>query len=394
LFHQVNKGIWAIKDVDFEADRKENCVARYYVLVVDDDATILWAVTHALKSKGYHVKMAVSGEAAMALLSKTRFDLVITDLTMEGMSGTELLKRIKELYPDTAVMVLTANEEIEYAIDALRYGADEYLLKPCDLPELFQCLNRCFEKSEGKKERVRSASEVCPFCEGTRDMLMAASHDLRGSLVSLCASLKLLNRGVYGTLDANVGNKVTQLYNKVKSLIGMTEDFIGKAACLHGDFEINGEKLDLLDDVIDPVLSEFSQEMLQRKVSLGNSMKYFIKKPVFIKGSRIWLKTVFRNLLVNAIKYGGEGCRIGLFIREVGSLYKISVYNSGKPIPEEYREKIFGKFAKMATKTKTGYEGVGLGLYLIKKIINKHGGDIWYKAEEGGSNFVFTLPRN
>jgi signal transduction histidine kinase len=74
----------------------------------------------------------------------------------------------------------------------------------------------------------------------------------------------------------------------------------------------------------------------------------------------------------------------------------LNVFNSGKPIPEDHRDKLFTKFMRFGNNGNGNgiLDGMWLGLYLIKTIIQKHGGDIWYEAKENGSNFVFTLPWN
>jgi two-component system sensor kinase len=117
-------------------------------------------------------------------------------------------------------------------------------------------------------------------------------------------------------------------------------------------------------------------------------------KLIPIRTNRIWLKMVFRNLLKNAVKYGDKEGMIALGFEDQGSSYRLNVYNSGKPIPEEYREKLFTKFMGNGNggNGKEIAGGTGLGLYLIKKVIEKLGGEIRYEAKENGSNFIFTLP--
>jgi len=106
------------------------------------------------------------------------------------------------------------------------------------------------------------------------------------------------------------------------------------------------------------------------------------------------LKIVFRNLLKNAMKYGDKGGTITIGFENPGSCGRFNVFNSGKPIPEEYRDKLFTKFVRFGNNGNGNemVDGMGLGLYLIKTIIQKRGGDIWYEAKENGSNFVFILP--
>jgi signal transduction histidine kinase len=115
-----------------------------------------------------------------------------------------------------------------------------------------------------------------------------------------------------------------------------------------------------------------------------------------VNASRVWLKAVFRNLFGNAIKYGGTGCTIAFGFEDHEAFYKLNVYNSGRPIPEESRGKLFTKFGRINESPggPGAIDGAGMGLYLIKEIIRKHGGDIWYEAHPNGSDFIFTIPKD
>jgi two-component system sensor histidine kinase KdpD len=94
---------------------------------------------------------------------------------------------------------------------------------------------------------------------------------------------------------------------------------------------------------------------------------------------------------MNAIKYGGHGITIAYGYEDHGSYYKLSVYNNGPVIPREKRDTLFEKFRR-ADKV-SDHEGMGMGLFLTKEILNKHGGDIWYEEMEHGAAFIFTLPK-
>jgi signal transduction histidine kinase len=219
------------------------------------------------------------------------------------------------------------------------------------------------------------------------------SHDMRGVLVSLAADLCLLDRGAYGGMEKSVAEKLQNLEAKVTQLIGVAEDFMGRA-CSADDFpEIEREDLHLKHDIVDPVLDELGAEIQQNNILINNRLGATSGKQLFIKADRFWLKSVFRNLLKNAIQYGGRECTIVIGCEDHGLYYLVNVYNSGRPIPEKFRDKLFKKFARISDRGNRSEDGLGLGLYLVKEVIQKHGGFIWYEALEYGSNFLFALQR-
>jgi signal transduction histidine kinase len=226
------------------------------------------------------------------------------------------------------------------------------------------------------------------------NMVKIMWHDIRGSLVSMSATLRLLTRGYYGKMDDAVANSLKGLLSKTISLVGITEEYLGRTFCVEGDLELEDEVLNLMKDVISPVLDELSAELKEHPIWIDHCSDAMSNKGTPIKASRIGLKAVFRNLLRNAIKHGGKGCTITLGIENHGGSYRLNVYNSGKPVPEEYRNKLFSKFNRYGSNGvgNGSTHGMGLGLYLTKNIIEKHGGAIWYEAQENGSNFIFTLP--
>jgi signal transduction histidine kinase len=225
-------------------------------------------------------------------------------------------------------------------------------------------------------------------------MVKALSHDVRGSLLSISATLKLLSRGYYGKMDETVVHRIKELFSKTSGLIGVTEEYLGRSFSVNNDLNTEVESLDLMKDVLIPVLKELSSELKGHRLMIDHRLHAMSNKPISIRTDGIWLKMVFRNLIRNALKYGDRDGTIAVGFEDRGSCYRLNVFNSGKPIPEEYRERLFTKcVGNMNGKNgKEGRGGTGLGLYLIGNVIQKLGGEIWYEPKERGSNFVFTLP--
>ena len=133
------------------------------ILLVDDEAIIRKTLAGKLSDEGYMVLTADGGASALAFLATTKINLVITDLMMEGMNGIQILGEVKAQSPETAVIILTGYGDLTSAIDALRLGADDYLLKPCDLDELLFRMEKCLEK-QSLKQMVQIYEEILPIC--------------------------------------------------------------------------------------------------------------------------------------------------------------------------------------------------------------------------------------
>jgi signal transduction histidine kinase len=342
----------------------------------------------ALQQKGYQITALGGSESAIEVLHEKDFDLVITDFLI-------VMETAKETNPKImALLILAVSSTSIPTFDAIRSAPDDYLFKPFKLNELLMRAVNCIEKMESKRTDAQLESEAGTLDEKTLNIAKMLSHDMRGSLVSIAATLKLLNRGCYGKMDEGVANRLRELFSKTQGLIGMTEEYLERAFSPDEGIGAKNEALNLTQDIIHPILRELAPELRQHRVLIDKQFDAVSTRRLSFKVNRTWLKTVFRNLLKNAIKYGEKGCTIALGFEDKGSRYQLNVYNSGKPIPEKYRDKLFSKRGQAgnAGERSTEGSGLGLGLYLIKQIIQRQGGNIWYETRGEGSNFVFTLP--
>ena len=130
------------------------------ILFVDDEELLRLTVSSDLQDAGYIVKTVEGGKQACALLAENFYDLVLTDLGMEGMDGIQVLKEVKRHDPTCCVVLLTGYGNMDSVIEALRNGADDYLLKPYQREELFFRLDRCLEKGQLKRELSKTEKKL------------------------------------------------------------------------------------------------------------------------------------------------------------------------------------------------------------------------------------------
>jgi len=360
------------------------------ILLVGDGSHLFRTIGWVLEYKGFRVRAAASPEAAIEALVKKNFDLVIVRVSIGEKDGLEVVKRARKLNPQSKVMVVSGNHELTFPLEAYEIEVDDYLMMPLSPLELWRRVNVVLKR---EAETARSA-------EGRRreinarvwNRFMLMFHDLRGGLVSTDASLKLLSRGAYGPVEADMAAKLKEMSARVKNLTRVTEEFMSRAAAGSAGMGSDREALDLQKDIVCPVLQEFSGEIRDQQITIDNRLGGTPGGAVPIKGSKSGLQSVFRNLLANGIKYGGQGCTIAIDLDTQGDHWRLRVHNSGRPIPEEQRSRLFAKQSRRVRQDSR--DGMGLGLSLSRDMVQNHGGDLWYEAKSDGSNFVISLPQH
>jgi len=131
-----------------------------HILVVDDEGAIRYSISKTLQRLGYQVHTAESGEEALEMMQRQEYDVVLTDIRMPGLSGVELLARIKEQAPDAVVILLTGYASLETAIESLRLGAHDYLVKPSSSQDIRNSVAEGLERAHNLKHRRQLLSAI------------------------------------------------------------------------------------------------------------------------------------------------------------------------------------------------------------------------------------------
>jgi PAS domain S-box-containing protein len=216
------------------------------------------------------------------------------------------------------------------------------------------------------------------------DMLSIATHDMRAPLCSIGSMVKLLIRGAFGSFDESVKITLVDISERIIRLEKLLSEYLCKSSLINTKMP-KKEYFDLQQDIIDPILDEFLLEIEENKIRIDNRLGASPVNRIIIKANARWIKIVYRNLIRNAIKYAVSG-QIAFGFEEMEEHYKLNVYNSGPPVPEEIRTNIF--------KTFESQDGTGLGLAICRNLIQKHGGNMWYENTwDNHPNFIFTIPK-
>jgi signal transduction histidine kinase len=356
------------------------------ILIVNDGSLLLKMIGGLLEHKGYHLSLTDSPEEALVWLSTRNIVLVIIKLNGRQTDRLAVMHTVKELNGATKLIVV--GDQAHLPVEIFEIGADDYVILPCRVAEIWRRLARCLEEPVALPGVPSEDGLLHPVNQRVVHNLGLMFHDMRGLLTSVNEGMKLLDRRMDGQIDGEVEAIFQKTYQKTRALMGVCEDFFGKFANREST-EVIGEQVDLRDDVINPVVQEFGEELQNNHITLENHLAMLPKARQSVRGDRVALKSVFRNLLNNAITHGGSGCTISLDIDEGPGHFRLQVHNSGSPISPGCQ------YDMLAARKKEprGSQGMGLGLHLGREVMRSQGGDISFERCPKGSNFIMTFPR-
>ncbi len=360
------------------------------LLVVDDDETNCEVLQRQLVRGGHTVTCVASGGEALTLLRDTAYDLVLLDVMMPGMSGFDVLQRLKtsETLGSMPVIMMSALDELEIAAHCIQMGAEDYLLKPFDPVLLRARLHSALERKrlqEAANERTaeleQATRSLARANEDLNRFAFAASHDLQEPLRTITTTLQLLGREFESSLAPDQNGLLDLAIDGARRMSHLIKDLLAYSVAT------SRERVQELVDAED-VLADALTNLRQSTEESGASITH---EPLpAIVFDRAQLGQLFQNLIGNAIKYRAERrpeIHVKAFKEEQHWVF--SVRDNGQGIEEEYLRTVFEPFRRLHGR---GLPGTGLGLAICARIVEGFGGRIWVDSEPGvGSTFCFTV---
>lgn len=345
------------------------------ILVVDDDQIQREWLRRAL-GKHYLLTDVETGAEMLYLLGHSRFDLILLDYRLPDYTGIELLPTLARGAAPVVMMTGAGHEAV--AVEAMKLGCVDYLVKrDTSAEDVRKVVDRGLAQGRllGLLERRRRDLDL---------FTTSIAHDLRAPMRTLRGFLKLLDdHADDGELSPDVEDLVRNL-GRVS--LRMERQFDGLLEYASAAATADAEESAVVDlgHVLQTVRHQLAEVLRQRSVVLE------IGTLPRVMGSVTGLQKVLRNLIGNAVKYCEAAPRIEIGAEPRGEQWVISVTDNGIGIAPEQRQKIFEPFARLHGTAE--YEGVGLGLAICRRVIERCGGQIWVDdGAGGGSTFRFSL---
>jgi len=342
------------------------------ILVVDDEVDQVESLRRGLRSKGHHVLEALSAPQALNFLRDSRMDidLVITDYSMPGMDGIELLESVRRSHGSMPVIMMTAYGQKDLVIRALHQRCNGFIEKPFVLADLIHEIEQTLANLSENSNR-NELSEMLP-------MLV---HQINNPLAAISGSVELV------MLSLNNPEAVKRFLHTINAAAEQIRNINNEILGTARQGKLEAELLDIVD-VINSSLDIFEELLALRAIPLQRQLP---GAPALIIGHRFDLIQLFNNLILNAIeamekKQQDVLLRIALAVREDSSVY-ITVEDKGCGIPGNLVESIYSPYF---TNKKAG---TGLGLAVVKKVVEKHRGAIRVDSVVGeGTKFTVIIP--
>ena len=366
------------------------------ILIVDDEYSIRESLKMLFEGKGFSTSQAANGAEALDMVEKEDFDAIISDIRMEKMDGVALIKKLRQSDKSTPVIFMTAYPELDNAVEAIRNGVVEYIIKPFDMGMVSEKVDTVIKardkSSEGRYNRL--------YKEQQQKFLSRFSHELRTPLTPIVGYLTLLLKKEFGELPRQQIEIIQNIARNSDRLKSMTDDITLLYSVENAGEPMSVKKTGiqaLIEEAMKPCREQLKDRGLTVDVRVFDSLE-----SAYCDHKKL-ARAVF-HLLDNAIKFSPEGSTIGVTARKYSydgnDFVKFTVSDRGSGISGVDKRAVFQQFYNVNKygddfEVNKAVKGLGIGLTLAKAVIEAHCGKVWVEDNQGtgkGSVFSFIIP--
>jgi signal transduction histidine kinase len=364
---------------------------RPLLLVVEDHPEMSRYIRETL-ARDYRTESAFNGYEGLEKALALHPDLILSDVMMPGFSGMQLVDAIRdhEALSFTPILMLTAKTDDEIRVQLLREGAQDYLLKPFVAEELrarvgnLVALKRTREELLDRNEELQRVIADLEFANQELDAFAySVSHDLRAPLRAIAGFTGMILEDAAPTLEAETNYHLQRISHNVANMQGMIDDLLALARL--GRQPLTKQTI-MPADLVNDVLRELQPEQAGRQIDIR------IGELPPCEADPTLLRHVYFNLIANALKYSRKREEAGIEIgsQQDGDNAIYFVRDNGAGFDMQYAKKLFGVFQRLHRAE--DFEGTGVGLAIVRRIVVRHGGQVWATSAVGeGATFYFTL---
>lgn len=360
----------------------------YRLLVVDDELAQLTALCSLLEDQGFRVKALASPRDALEHLKSNRCDLLLSDLKLPDMSGIELIMKAMAIDPDLSTILMTGHGSLETAIEALQIGVQDYVLKPFKLSTILPVINKALRyrvlKLENQSLLKRLSAQNHQLSELNSELDSFAgrvAHDLNSVIHLINGYSSSLTSRISTNLSEQEIRYIKRIQESATRGGQLVSDLLSFARL--GASEITWVEVDLQTLVS-------KAKVIAELEHAGPAADWNIAKLPVVRGDFALLERVFVNLFSNALKFSrnNPSPRIEVDASESSEWFHVRIKDNGVGFDPNLANNLFKPFQRLHGKHE--FDGHGIGLANVKKILDRHHAGISASSEPGQWT-VFTL---
>ncbi|TAE23015.1 MAG: hybrid sensor histidine kinase/response regulator [Candidatus Kapaibacterium sp.] len=367
-------------------------IAQRTLLLVDDEPGILLLLS-SLFAPHYTVRTAESGADALRLLHDGYVpQVIIADQRMPGMTGAQFLGESRKILPNAVRVTLTGYTDIKEIVDSVNSGGIyRFVGKPWEDVELLETVRLCFEQYDlsTKNAQLEAALARVEALNAEKNEIMGiVSHDLKNPISAVLGMTDLFmpNSGLTIPL-ADYPRFMGLIQQTAKNMLELVKGLLDDYWLESGKMELHTTPLDV-STLIHFIVEDYQQRATTKEITLhcdapDNTLAFADERR---------LHQVLDNLISNAVKYSPPTKHV--FVRTVSGTHtvRIEIQDQGPGLNDDDKSKLFGKFARLSAQPTGGEHSSGLGLSIVKKMVEAMNGTVWCESEFGhGATFILEL---
>lgn len=384
------------------------------IVVIDDERAVLELCQIILGSRGYEVRTASSGSEGLQLIEDFKPALVLLDYMMPGMDGMEVLREVKTAFEDVYVVMFTGKGSESVAVEVMKAGASDYILKPFNNKDLYdrienvlhirhiEMVNRRLELEReelqheiqlwNRELELRVLEKTRELEQANREMIQAEklatvgnlaagmAHEIRNPLNSIALTAQLLDAEDSVESAAEISGYARSILTEVERI----DTILRKLLSASKQKPQNDARTTSLNRCIESALELFKEQIKRQKVILKLNLP---PEQIYITGRADEVEQIFTNLIANALHEMPDAGTLCIDLDVEGDKARIHVGDTGSGIPEDNLVKVFDPF--YTTKS----NGTGFGLSVVLRVVKSCNGNIRVESESGkGADFYMEFP--
>jgi signal transduction histidine kinase len=367
------------------------------VLVVDDEPGIRMAIRRSLRGHvmrlpdlgrefQFEVSEAASGEEGMERLAAEQPDVLLLDYKLPGMSGLDVLDRIVATKQDVLTVMITAYASLDTAVSATKRGAFDFLAKPFTPEELKSVLYKGGKHLVVHREATRLAAERRRV---RFEFLSVVAHELKAPTAAIEGYLMMMRDRALGDELGAYDHPVERAMVRLNGMRKLISDLLDLTRIESGSKQRELRDLDLRD--LARAAVEGGRELAPER---GITLSLADGEPVPMRADPGEIELILNNLVSNAVKYNRDGGRVDVAVAARDGAVELSVGDTGIGMTPDEQSRLFGEFVRIKNDKTRRIEGSGLGLSIVRKLVDQYGGTIVVASTpDVGTTFKVTFPR-